>query len=52
MKGSEWGGKVRVDNKIRVFQARLTMLIVADDGMSTVEYSAVLDYTKGVTRRR
>nr|CRL74104.1 hypothetical protein CPGR_03530 [Mycolicibacterium komanii] len=30
---------MRVDNKIRAFQARLTMLIVGDDGMSTVEYA-------------
>lgn len=39
MKGSEWGGKMRVDNKIRALQARLTLLVVADDGMSTVEYA-------------
>ncbi|OBK79348.1 DUF4244 domain-containing protein [Mycobacterium sp. 1164985.4] len=30
---------MRVDNKIRALQARLTLLIVADDGMSTVEYA-------------
>lgn len=28
-----------MDNKIRALQARLTLLIVADDGMSTVEYA-------------
>lgn len=28
-----------MDNKIRALQARLTVLIVADDGMSTVEYA-------------
>ncbi len=28
-----------MDSKIRALQARLTMLIVADDGMSTVEYA-------------
>lgn len=39
MKGSEWEGKTRVDNKIRALQARLTLLVVADDGMSTVEYA-------------
>lgn len=27
------------DNRFRVFQARLTMLVVADEGMSTVEYA-------------
>ncbi|OBG93368.1 hypothetical protein A5698_18530 [Mycobacterium sp. E136] len=30
---------MRVDNKIRALQARLTLLVVADDGMSTVEYA-------------
>lgn len=39
MKGSEWEGKMRVDNKIRALQARLILLVVADDGMSTVEYA-------------
>ena len=34
-----------VGNKIRVLWARLTLLAVDDDGMSTVEYSTVLDYT-------
>lgn len=28
-----------VENKIRVLWARLTMLVVDDDGMSTVEYA-------------
>lgn len=28
-------------SKIRALQARLTLLAVEDDGMSTVEYSAV-----------
>ncbi|OBB47127.1 DUF4244 domain-containing protein [Mycobacterium sp. 852002-51961_SCH5331710] len=28
-----------MDNKIRALQARLTLLVVADDGMSTVEYA-------------
>lgn len=30
---------MRVDSKIRALQARLTLLVVADDGMSTVEYA-------------
>jgi hypothetical protein len=28
-----------VGNKFRAFQARLTLLVVEDDGMSTVEYA-------------
>ncbi|MGE2720227.1 DUF4244 domain-containing protein [Mycolicibacterium celeriflavum] len=30
---------MRVGNKFRALQTRLTMMIVADDGMSTVEYA-------------
>ncbi|VEG38440.1 Uncharacterised protein [Mycolicibacterium flavescens] len=38
MKDNEWGEKV-MGNRIRALQTRLTMLIVADEGMSTVEYA-------------
>jgi len=34
-----------VASKIRALWARLTLLVVDDDGMSTVEYSVVADYT-------
>ena len=34
-----------VGNKIRVLWARLTLLAVDDDGMSTVEYSTGSVYT-------
>jgi len=33
-----------VGNKIRALRARLMLFVVADDGMSTVEYSIVSDY--------
>ena len=35
-----------VGNKIRALGARLTLLVVDDDGMSTVEYSTVDLYTQ------
>ena len=34
-------GNIMVGNKIRALRARLTLLSVEDDGMSTVEYSTV-----------
>jgi hypothetical protein len=34
-----------VGNAIRALRARLILLVVDDDGMSTVEYSAVYFYT-------
>jgi hypothetical protein len=34
-----------VGNKIRALRARLMLLVVDDDGMSTVEYSTVMVYT-------
>lgn len=39
MKDNEWGEKVRMGNRIRALNTRLTMLVAADDGMSTVEYA-------------
>jgi hypothetical protein len=33
-----------VGNKIRALRARLMLLVVDDDGMSTVEYSIVIYY--------
>lgn len=30
---------MKVDNALRALQAKLTVLVVADDGMSTVEYA-------------
>ena len=35
-----------VGNMIRVLRARMTLLAVDEAGMSTVEYSAVSDYTR------
>ncbi|MGV0603378.1 hypothetical protein [Mycolicibacterium sp. XJ1904] len=39
-------------NRIRALQTRLTMLIVTDEGMSTVEYSNVRGYTDAALVRR
>ena len=36
-----------VGNKIRALWARLTLLAVDDDGMSTVEYAMTRYYTHG-----
>lgn len=38
MKDNEWGEKLK-GNRIRTLQTRLTLLVVADEGMSTVEYA-------------
>ncbi|KUI08956.1 hypothetical protein AU190_00850 [Mycolicibacterium acapulense] len=38
MKDNEWGEKLK-GNRIRALQTRLTLLVVADEGMSTVEYA-------------
>jgi hypothetical protein len=35
-----------VKNKIRAMWARLTLLVVEDDGMSTVKYSTISDYNR------
>jgi hypothetical protein len=35
-----------VGNKIRALRARLMLLVVDDDGMSTVEYSVIYFYTE------
>ena len=35
-----------VGNMIRVLRARRTLLAVDEAGMSTVEYSAISDYTR------
>jgi len=40
-----------VGNMIRVLRARMTLLAVDEAGMSTVEYSIILDYTKLRYRR-
>jgi hypothetical protein len=37
-----------VRNKIRSLWAQLTLLVVDDDGMSTVEYSNVKDYNAAI----
>ncbi|BBY45394.1 hypothetical protein MCEL_36890 [Mycolicibacterium celeriflavum] len=39
MNGIEWGGKMKVRNRLRALHARLALLMVEDDGMSTVEYA-------------
>lgn len=40
-----------VGDKFRMLRARLTLLVVDDDGMSTVEYANVNDYTFGLGYR-